>query len=251
MKILVFPDYDQLSAHGARRIKEQIQQNTQSVLGLATGSTPLGLYKHLITMHREGLDFSEVTTFNLDEYLGLDGDHPASYRHYMQENLFQYLNVSPKKIHIPDGSTEDAVAECQAYEAKIREAGGIDVQILGIGHNGHIGFNEPGTAFGQTTHAVDLDQRTREANARFFDGNMDNVPTQAISMGIKSIMQARQILLLASGPDKAEAVAAAALGPVTRELPASILQLHPQVTFLLDRAAAQGIPADHPCLERC
>ena len=245
----MFSGKDALDNFAATIIKEQIEAHSASVLGLATGSTPLGLYDRLQQMHRHGLDFSGVTTFNLDEYLGLSGDHPASYRHYMQEHLFAGINVPKSNIHIPDGTANDVEAECAAYEKAILAAGGIDIQVTGIGHNGHIGFNEPGTEFGCTTHVVTLDESTRQANARFFDNSLEQVPRQAVTMGIKTIMQARKILLLASGKDKAEAVAGALEGSVTTRLPASVLQLHPRVVVLLDEAAAAGLAHDNPMVK--
>ncbi len=250
MEILLCKDYEQLSRTAAEFVQREIEQNPRCVLGLATGSTPLGLYRELAALHRQGLDFSSVTTFNLDEYLGLGPDHPASYCRYMQENLFQHINVPPENIHIPDGQAENPDQECWDYERRMAAAGGIDLQILGIGHNGHIGFNEPGTPFGQTTHVVDLDERTIEANARFFGHDLSQVPRRAISMGIKSIMRARKIVLLASGSGKADAVAAAAEGPVTPDLPASVLQLHPQAAVLVDAEAGSKISRENPELRR-
>lgn len=238
MEVIITKDYEEMSKKAADIYKEHIERQPKTVLGFATGSTPLGMYEWLIRYHREGLDFSQVTTFNLDEYIGLAGDHPASYRCFMEEKLFGHINVPKDRIYIPNGMAEDPEAECRAYEELIRKMGGIDLQVLGIGVNGHIGFNEPGTPFNTTTHVAELAPATREANSRFFS-SMDEVPTHAISMGIKSIMHARRIILLANGEHKAEAVAAAVKGPITPDLPASVLQLHPNVQFIVDEAAGR------------
>lgn len=239
MKVKIVEDYAEMSRDAAEVVAAMVRQKPNAILGLATGSTPLGMYQKLVQLHREeGLDFSRVITFNLDEYYGLAPDHPASYHYYMWENLFRHINIRPENIHIPDGTAADVEKECKNYEARIRKAGYIDLQVLGIGANGHIGFNEPGTDFGSETHLIELTETTIQANARFFASEKD-VPRQALSMGIKSIMRSRHILLLASGEAKAEAVAAAVEGPVTQMVPASILQLHPDVTFIVDQAAAQ------------
>lgn len=237
MQIIIVDNYQEMSARGAQIIKEFVEQKRQCVLGLATGGTPVGLYGELAKQHRQGLDFSGVTTFNLDEYIGLDALHPASYRFFMEQHLFSQINVCPENIHIPNGKAEDMHKECSDYERTIREHGGIDLQLLGIGRNGHIGFNEPGTEFGMETHIIKLTEDTRQANARFF-ASIAEVPTMAVSMGIKSIMKAKKILLLANGADKAEAVAKAVRGPVCKELPASILQLHPDISLVLDKDSA-------------
>lgn len=240
MNIVIVENFDQMSEHAANMLRNQILTKPDSVLGLATGSTPLGVYRLLAEYHEMGLDFSEITTFNLDEYIGLAADHPASYRYYMEENLFSKVNAAKKNIHIPNGMAPDLEKECERYELRIQNAGGIDIQILGIGTNGHIGFNEPGTEFGTTTHVVDLTESTISDNARFFESR-DDVPTQAISMGIKSIMKARNIVLMANGESKADAIVQAVKGPVTTDLPASVLQLHPSVTFVVDKAAASKL----------
>jgi len=218
----------------------QIVRKPDSVLGLATGSTPLGVYSLLAEYHARGTDFSRLTTFNLDEYVGLAPDHPQSYHWYMRENFFSKVNIKPDRIFIPNGMAEDLEAECLRYDELIKQAGGIDLQLLGIGSNGHIGFNEPGTEFGTTTHIVDLAESTIRDNARFFE-SIDQVPTRALSMGIKSIMQAKEVILMASGGSKADAVCAAVKGPVTTAVPASVLQLHPCVTFVVDQAAASRL----------
>ncbi|MDI9441631.1 MAG: glucosamine-6-phosphate deaminase [Firmicutes bacterium] len=240
MKIIVVSDYERMSEEVAKIVQAQIAVKPDSVLGLATGSTPLGTYRKLVEMAKDGLDFSQVTTFNLDEYVGLAGDHPQSYRYYMEQNLFSGVNIPREKTFIPNGTAADLAAECAAYEEKIKGAGGIDLQLLGIGSNAHIGFNEPGSEFGSTTRLVDLAESTIEDNSRFF-ASREEVPTQAISMGIKSIMQAKQIVLMANGENKADAIWATVLGPVTSDVPASVLQLHPFVTLVLDEAAASKL----------
>jgi len=240
LQIKIARDYQEMSKLAADIIADFIKAKPSGVLGLATGSTPLGLYEELVERHQEGLDFSKVTTFNLDEYYGLHAEHPASYHYYMHEHLFKHLNVPKERINIPDGANTDAASECRSYEDKITAAGGIDLQILGIGTNGHIGFNEPGAPFGGTTSLVNLALATIEANSRFFD-KPEDVPRQAISMGIKSIMNSRKIVLLANGESKADAIARAVEGPVTEGLPASVLQLHPDCTFILDQQAAKKL----------
>lgn len=240
MNVVVVNNYDRMSEEVAKLVRNQITAKPDSVLGLATGSTPLGVYRLLVEMGQMGLDFSGLTTFNLDEYVGLAGDHPQSYRYYMRENLFSQVNIGEGNTFIPNGSAADLAAECRAYEEQIRLAGGIDLQLLGIGTNAHIGFNEPGAEFGTTTRVVDLTQSTIEANSRFF-ASAAEVPTQAISMGIKSIMRAKNIILMANGGSKAEAIRAAVLGPVTVDVPASVLQLHPSVTVVVDQAAASKL----------
>lgn len=240
MKIIVVSDYERMSEEVAKIVQAQIAVKPDSVLGLATGSTPLGTYRKLVEMAKDGLDFSQVTTFNLDEYVGLAGNHPQSYRYYMEQNLFSGVNIPREKTFIPNGTAADLAAECAAYEEKIKGAGGIDLQLLGIGSNAHIGFNEPGSEFGSTTRLVDLAESTIEDNSRFF-ASREEVPTQAISMGIKSIMQAKQIVLMANGENKADAIWATVLGPVTSDVPASVLQLHPFVTLVLDEAAASKL----------
>lgn len=236
MDILVKEDYERLSLAAARLIAQQLRRKPESVLGLATGTTPLGLYRELVRMHREeGLSFARATTFNLDEYYGLAPSDPRSYRRFMEEHLFAHVDVDPARVHLPDGLAPDGEAECARYEQAIAQAGGIDLQVLGIGRNGHIGFNEPGTSLGTTTQVVDLTDETVSVNSRLVQAE---IPRRAISMGIKSIMRSHAILLLACGPEKAEIVAKALEGRVTPDLPASILQLHPNLTVLLDREAA-------------
>lgn len=241
MNIIVCNDKKEFDQKAAQILASQIQNKPDSVLGLATGGTPVGMYQELIKMYEnKELSFEQVKTFNLDEYVGLDKDHPQSYHAYMYENLFNHVDIKKENVNLPDGRAEDLEQECAAYEQKIKEAGGIDLQVLGIGHNGHIGFNEPNTPFQAVTHVVDLDERTIQANSRFFD-SIDEVPRKAISMGIKSIMQAKKIMLMATGADKAEIIAKALQGPVTPEVPASVLQLHPNVTVVLDKEAASKL----------
>lgn len=239
MKILLAKDNAEMSKKAAKILAAQIYMKPKCVLGLATGSTPLMMYQELIRMHKEeGLDFSEVTTFNLDEYIGLSEQSENSYHYYMHKNLFNEINIKPENINIPNGMAEDITKECQNYEKRLAKAGGLDLLILGIGKNGHIGFNEPDIKFETKTHKVQLDQDTINANARFF-GSVEEVPKYAISMGIGTIMQARKILLLASGKNKAEAVYKMVHGVVTPDTPASILQLHPDVTISLDYEVAE------------
>ena len=206
------------------------------VLGLATGSTPIGTYEQLVEWYHKGdLDFSKVTSVNLDEYRGLEKSNDQSYDYFMHEHLFDKVNIHPENVNLPDGMAEDAEKECKRYEELIRSLGGVDLQLLGLGHNGHIGFNEPGAAFEKETHCVNLTERTIEANKRFF-ASADDVPKQAFTMGIKTIMQAKKILVIASGEDKAEILKEAFFGPVTPAVPASILQLHNNVIVVGDQA---------------
>ena len=241
MKIYVSDDYKGMSRKAANIVSAQVILNPSCVLGLATGSTPIGMYQQLIDWYNKGdLDFSQVKSVNLDEYVGLAPTHDQSYRYFMQHNLFDHVNIDPANTNVPNGLASDPEAECQRYNEVIRSMGGIDVQVLGMGHNGHIGFNEPGQAFELETHVVDLTERTIEANARFF-ASKDEVPKRAITMGIKSIMQARQILVVVSGEDKAEIVKKAFFGPVVPQVPASILQMHPNVVLCGDKAALSQI----------
>lgn len=241
MEIVIQPTADEASIVAARIVAQLVRRKPNAVLGLATGSTPLRMYAELVRMHREdGLDFSGVTTFNLDEYVGLAAGHPQSYRAFMREHLFQHINVPPGQIHIPDGLATDVPAECAAYEAAIRAAGGIDLQILGIGTDGHIGFNEPSSSLASRTRIKTLTARTRSDNARFF-GSAEAVPLHVITMGVGTIMDARQVLLLAFGEGKARAVADAVEGPITAINPASILQMHPVAKCLIDEPAARGL----------
>lgn len=206
-------------------------------MGFATGSTPEGLYQRLIEKYRkQEITFKDVVSFNLDEYIGLDKDHPNSYYYFMREKLFDHVDISFDNVNIPNGVASDLEAECQAFEAKIKQAGGIELQILGIGENGHIGFNEPGTPFTSRTQVVDLASSTIKANSRFFD-SIEEVPTQAVSMGIGTIMESKEILLLASGENKRDAMTAVLRGDITEDVPATVLQKHPNVTIIADEAA--------------
>ena len=227
--------YEELCRRGADLIAAQIRKNPRSVLGLATGSSPIGIYRKLIDAYRAGeLDFSQITSINLDEYVGLGADHPQSYRRFMQENLFDHVNISAAKTFVPNGLAADPAAECAAYDRRIEELGGIDLQLLGIGLDGHIGFNEPSDTFLEQTHMVALHESTIRANARFFE-SIDEVPRSAITMGIGSIVRARKILLIANGPAKKEILEKAIYGPVTPLIQASILQQHPDVTVIYSK----------------
>jgi len=241
MYVTVVRGEQEVARRAADLVVAEMRQHANPVLGLATGSTPIPLYRELIRRHREeGLDFSTCITFNLDEYVGLGPDHPQSYRRFMNEHLFNHININPKNTHVPDGTITDLDAIerfCQEYERQIKDVGGIDLQILGIGANGHIGFNEPGSSLGSLTRIKTLTTKTRRDNARFF-GSLDQVPRYAITMGIGTILNARKVLLLATGKNKADAVAAALEGPVSSACPASALQLHRYATFVLDEDAA-------------
>ena len=240
MKTHKAENYEAMSREAAKIIAAQIVMKPDSVLGLATGSTPLGLYARLADWCDAGdLDFSETHTVNLDEYQGLAPAHPQSYRCFMNENLFSKINIRAENTHVPNGLAADPAAECLRYEALIRSLGGIDLQLLGIGHDGHIGFNEPGEAFANGTNLTTLDERTIEANKRFFASAAD-VPRRAYTMGIGTIMRARRILVVVSGADKAEIARKAFRGPVCPAVPASILQLHGAVTLIGDEAALGG-----------
>ena len=237
MRIYKTKNYDEMSRKAANIISAQIILKPESVLGLATGSSPIGTYKQLIEWYNKGdLDFSQIRSINLDEYKGLPADNDQSYAYFMRQNLFDHVNIKSVNTFIPNGMEADVEKECSRYNAIIRSMGGIDLQLLGIGNNGHIGFNEPSDSFAKETHCVDLTENTIQANARFFSF-IEEVPTQAYTTGIKNIMQARRILIIVSGEEKAEIVWKAFCGRVTKEVPASILQLHPDVTLVGDRAA--------------
>lgn len=236
MKVIVGTK-EEVVRKAAQRYVELLNRKPEAVLGLATGSTPLDLYAELARLCAEGkLSFAKAKSFNLDEYIGLEGTHDQSYRYFMEQNLFSKVDLPAARIHVPSG-LDVSDAALAGYDAAIEAAGGIDLQLLGLGGNGHIGFNEPGTPFELGTHVVTLTERTRRDNARFF-ASLDEVPTHAATMGVKTVMHARAILLLAFGRAKAEALAAALNGPVTPEVPASVLQLHPDVTVLCDEEAA-------------
>jgi len=238
MEVIIQDSYEEISRQAARIVAQTLYSKPNAVLGLATGSTPLGMYKELIRMHQEeALDFSRVTTFNLDEYVGLRKQHSQSYHYFMHENLFKHVNISQQNIYIPSGTTNNYQAFCAWYEQQIEKCGGIDLQILGIGSDGHVAFNEPGSSLGSRTRIKTLTKQTIEDNARFFD-SADEVPVYSITMGVGTILEARQIILLANGANKAKAVAGAIEGPVTSMCTASALQMHRDTLFLLDQEAA-------------
>jgi glucosamine-6-phosphate deaminase len=239
-----------MSALAAGMIADVIRHKPSCVLGLATGTTPIGTYEELIRLHREeDLDFSLVRTFNLDEYVGLPPDHPQSYHYFMEQNLFRHINIPKENTHVPNGLAEDLAAECETYEDKIKHAGGIDVQILGIGSNGHIAFNEPGSSLGSRTRIKTLDERTMLDNSRFFD-SPDFVPMYALTMGVGTIMEARQLILLANSKTKTEAIAKTVEGPITAMVPATIVQLHPRATIITDKVAASKLKRKYPAAPR-
>ena len=237
MRIIKAKDYEDMSRKAANIISAQVLLKPDCVLGLATGSTPIGAYKQLIEWYNKGdLDFSETKSVNLDEYRGLTRDNDQSYYYFMYNNLFKHININMENTNVPDGTEPDSDKECARYEKVIEAYGGIDLQLLGLGHNGHIGFNEPDKDFAKITHCVDLTQSTIEANKRFF-ASIDDVPKQAYTMGIGTIMKARKILLVVSGTDKAQILHDVLCGPVTPDVPASILQLHSDVVVVADEAA--------------
>lgn len=237
MKIIRAKDYNDMSRKAANIISAQVIMKPNCVLGLATGSTPIGTYAQLVEWYKKGdLDFSEVTTVNLDEYKGLTRDNAQSYYYFMKENLFSKVNINLERTFLPDGMEPDSDKACEDYNRVIAHVGGVDLQLLGLGHNGHIGFNEPGMAFEAETHCVNLTESTMKANQRFFP-TMDDVPKQAYTMGIKTIMQAKRILVVVSGEDKAAIVKEAFFGPITPKVQASVLQLHNDVTIVADAAA--------------
>ena len=241
MRIIRAKDYADMSRKAANIIAAQVILKPDCVLGLATGSTPIGTYKELIKGYENGdLDFSLVKTANLDEYRGLEKSNDQSYDYFMKANLFNHININFDNLNIPNGENPDADAECKRYEEVVKALGGQDLQLLGMGHNGHIGFNEPADEFVKETHCVDLQESTIQANKRFFE-KVEDVPTQAYTMGINTIMQAKMILVIVSGADKAEIVKKAFFGPVTPQVPASISQMHPNVVVVVDEAAASLI----------
>ncbi|MCA0170709.1 glucosamine-6-phosphate deaminase [Bacillus sp. RAR_GA_16] len=241
MKLIEARDYEHMSELAANYLVDKVQTNPAMVLGLATGGTPLGTYQQLIMDHEQnGTTYKQVTTYNLDEYVGFSSDHPNSYHAFMYENLFGKVDIPASNIHLPNGVALDLVEECKEYEAKIEASGGIDVQLLGMGSNGHIGFNEPGTSFQATTQIVELAQSTREANARFFS-DIREVPHQAITMGIATIMKSKEILLLVSGESKNEAMKKLVKSEVDESFPASVLNKHSHVTIIADKKALSGV----------
>jgi len=241
VRVIIEESAEEVGRRAARILARQVREKPDSVLGLATGHTPLGVYRELIRMHtEEGLDFSQITTFNLDEYVGLEPTHPQSYRFFMQRHLFEHLNAHPSRIHVPDGRALDFASFCRRYEERIRMAGGIDIQLLGIGRDGHMAFNEPGSSLGSRTRLKTLASETIRDNARYF-GTEDRVPRLAVTMGVGTILEARQCLLLANGPHKAEAIQRTIEGPVTSQVTASALQLHRDVIIILDEEAASRL----------
>ena len=239
MRIIKVEDYYLMSRMTANIISAQIIMKPKCVIGLATGSTPIGTYKQLIQWYQKGdLDFSEVTTINLDEYKGLSPDNPQSYRYFMNTNFFDHININKDKTFVPNGLEMDSEKACREYNDIIKNSGGVDLQLLGLGNNGHIGFNEPNEAFEKETHCIKLAESTVQANSRFFD-TIDEVPKEAYTMGIKSIMQAKKIVVIVSGKQKAEIVKEAFFGPVTPKVPASVLQLHNDVTLIGDKEALE------------
>ncbi len=244
MKICRAKDYQELSRKAANIIAAQVIMKPDCVLGLATGSSPIGTYKELIARYELGdLDFSQVSSINLDEYKGLSPENDQSYRYFMNTNLFNHVNIDKSRTHVPNGLEPDAVKACADYNAIIAQSGGIDLQLLGLGHNGHIGFNEPADVFPLETNCVDLQASTIEANKRFFESEAD-VPRQAYTMGIGNIMQAKKIVVVVSGKDKAKILREVVCGPITPRVPASVLQLHPDVTIVADEAALSLLDAE-------
>ena len=241
MKLIIVKDYQEVSKKAADIVIELIKENKEVKLGLATGSSPIGLYQNLIDAYQQKeISFQDVTTFNLDEYVGISRDHSQSYFSFMQENLFKHIDIDLDHVHLPDNDLDKISTIAKDYN-KLLKKNQLDLQVLGIGSNGHIGFNEPGTPFANETFIVDLDERTRKDNSRFF-GSIEDVPKQAITMGIKNIMRAKHILLIASGKEKSEAVYQMIYGEITPDLPASVLQLHPHCTVIIDEDAAQLLP---------
>lgn len=238
MEVMIYPSYEDMSKAAALEVARVVNEKPNAVLGLATGSTPLGLYKELVRLHREeGLDFGQVRSFNLDEYVGLKASDEQSYRFFMYENLIKHININPENVYIPSGTTSNYKSFCDWYEQRIEECGGIDLQVLGIGSDGHIAFNEPGSSLQSRTRLKTLAKQTIDDNARFFE-KAEDVPIYAITMGVGTILEARSVVLLANGANKAKAVAEAIEGPVTSMITASALQLHPTVQLYLDDAAA-------------
>ena len=241
MKILIVKDYDEISKIAAEELGKVVNDKPEAILGLATGGTPIGMYKELIKMYKEKeIDFSKVTTVNLDEYVGLSGEHDQSYRYFMDINLFNHVNIRKDRTFVPNGLAKDIYQECINYDKRIEELGGIDVQILGIGNNGHIGFNEPSDVLSLGTHLADLTESTIEANSRYFSSK-EEVPTQALTMGLGAIMKSKKILLMVSGEAKADIMDRVVNGKITTQVPASFLQMHKDVTLIIDEAAAKKI----------
>ena len=239
MRIIITKNYEELSKVAANEMAETIKNNPKAILGLATGGSPIGMYKELIRMNKEGeIDFSTITTVNLDEYVGLSGEHTQSYRYFMNDNLFNHINIDKKNTYVPNGLAENIEEECKNYDAKIADLGGTDVQLLGIGNNGHIAFNEPDQELVAGTHLTGLTEDTIKANARFFD-SIDEVPKTALTMGLGGIMKSKKIIVIASGEGKAEAVKAMVNGKISTNMPASMLQMHRDLVVIIDEAAAK------------
>jgi len=238
MNVVTVKNYHQLSVQAAQLVTDQIAKKRNTVLGLATGQTPVGMYRELVQKFQQGeIDFSQVVTFNLDEYYGLSPEHPQSYHYFMWHTFFRYINIPTENIHLLNGTAEDITGECQRYEDLIQQKGGIDLQILGIGDNGHLGFNEPAIGLNSKTHLVNLSEETIQANSKYFN-TIGEVPRQALTMGIGTIMNAEKIILLASGLKKAHVIARTIHGKVSTEVPATVLQLHQDVTIIIDQEAA-------------
>ena len=251
MKLIAAKDYDEMSQIAARYFAAQVLLKPTSVFGFATGSTPIGLYKELIRKNAEGkITFKFAHTVNLDEYYGMPRDHEQSYYSFMHANLFDHIDIDPANTRLPNGMAEDADAECKAYDAHIASLGGVDMQLLGIGHDGHIGFNEPADHFSKGTNCVTLTAMTIDANKRFF-ASADEVPRKALTMGMREIMQAKKIVMVVSGKDKAQILYESFCGPITPQVPASILQLHPDVTLVADEDALSVMKANCKCCCKC
>ena len=241
MRLMITESYEELSKAAAEEFAKVIKEKPNAVLGLATGGSPVGMYKELIKMYEKNeLDFSKVTTVNLDEYIGLNPEHNQSYRHFMNENLFNHININIANTFVPNGLADNLEVECKEYDKKIMEVGGIDIQLLGVGNNGHIAFNEPDEQLSAGTHVISLTENTIEANSRFFE-NINDVPKKAITMGLGGIMKAKKIILIASGESKAEAIKGLFSGKITTDNPASMLQMHRDVTVIVDKEAAKLI----------
>lgn len=239
MRLIITKNYEELSKVAANEMATIVREKPNAILGLATGGSPIGMYKELIEMNKaEEINFSDITTVNLDEYVGLSGDHDQSYRHFMNTNLFNHININKSRTFVPNGLAEDIEEECRSYDAKIQELGGTDVQLLGVGNNGHIAFNEPDTNLVSGTHLTGLTENTIESNARFFESKAD-VPTTALTMGLGEIMKSKKIIVIASGEGKAEAVKAMLNGKISTDMPASMLQMHRDVVVIIDEDAAK------------
>lgn len=247
MEVIIKNTYEDISKLAAEFIANIVRKKPRCVLGLATGSTPIGTYKDLIRMHKnEGLDFSQVISFNLDEYVGITSDDPNSYRYFMNDNLFNHINIRKENTFIPDGMTKDPVQFSIDYEKKIKEYGGIDIQVLGIGSNGHIAFNEPGSSLGSRTRIKTLTHQTRKDNARFYHDNIDDVPLYAITMGVGTILEAQKLLLLANTKNKSQAIMQAIEGPITAQCPASVIQMHRNAIVIIDKESSSQLKNEYP-----